>query len=1055
MSKKGGHRQNIRVAVRCRPLNPRERSIGDFNIVESCKDQKITLKDKSTSSRSYAFDRVFGPQSRQKDIYIEMVAPTVVEVLEGYNCTIFAYGQTGTGKTYTMTGERSDPLRYTWETDPTAGIVPRALNQIFSTLDSMGCDFSVRVSFLELYNEELFDLLSSSEDCVRLAVYDDANKKGSVFVKGLREVAVHNREEVYAILERGLLRRQTASTQLNAQSSRSHTVFTVTVHIKEVCPDDDEVFLKIGKLNLVDLAGSENIGRSGALDKRAREAGSINQSLLTLGRVITCLVDHSPHIPYRESKLTRLLQDSLGGKTKTSIIATIGPGSSSLEETISTLDYAHRAKNIQNRPEINQKLNKYQLIKGYNEELERLRRDLEAARSRSGIFIDADNYQAMTLQLRQQRARIDDLESRKESLESELESAVKNFELSQQELLEIRLIKESVEAELCRAAEELKSANYRLEKTERRLQEETYLRSEHQCTEEKLFGQAKDLLSAAAVYEADLDGLQKKIDRFASLDSQNRSTIGTLPDIWLTENLKQPLDLVSALKTNISSELGKLATGLVDFRRQMKVSNESMLREVSQLSSTLATIVSANLKLSAENVEDLVNDQVRAISDFRETVMSRALNTVEKMDAELRAKLNAVHQQLQAEAQARAEVFEDLTKRAIALSNTAAAWARLRDIEMEEYHKVCAELKGRREVEQSETCALIEILQKALSRVSVLVKARSESDVKIDECLAATCDRIKRAADIGQEQVTQASSELIGCIASAKEVQAAAIADITSNLGSCAVHLSSLCSSIQDAGASLDTLVEYTSQAANECMSSVGGIGKDLIDRSVHWQSLGAEIKPPYDATSTEFFTHIVDESKAHIHQNNIAVRESLSKMDDAASAVSVHIPEFDNISTALVPRLPMLLSDHLSKSVHSYKPTGMTPLRKDVPYPKDLARTAQHSLLLAEFRKTHGFPAQESPIVDVTNTTACSSSLCFLLNPSSSSPTIDCEVENAYARKSGSRGSSGLGTLSPKSGRFQASEGDLPTSDSDVATEKCHSVNSESKASSVEGGLI
>ncbi len=159
-----------------------------------------------------------------------------------------------------------------------------------------------------MYNEEINDLLSSGDDNVRLAVYDDSNKKGSVVVKGLREVAVHNKDEVYSILEKGLLRRQTASTQLNAQSSRSHTVFTVIVHIKEVKPEDDEVLLKIGKLNLVDLAGSENVGRSGALDKRAREAGSINQSLLTLGRVITCLVDRSPHVPYRESKLTRLLQ---------------------------------------------------------------------------------------------------------------------------------------------------------------------------------------------------------------------------------------------------------------------------------------------------------------------------------------------------------------------------------------------------------------------------------------------------------------------------------------------------------------------------------------------------------------------------------------------------------------------------------------------------------------------------------------------------------------------------------------------------------------------------
>lgn len=144
--------------------------------------------------------------------------------------------------------------------------------------------------------------------------------------------------------------------------SRSHTVFSITVHTKE-STNEGEDLLKTGKLNLVDLAGSENIGRSGAVDKRAREAGNINQSLLTLGRVITALVERAPHVPYRESKLTRLLQDSLGGRTKTSIIATVSPATCNLEETLSTLEYAHRAKNITNRPEINQKFTKSALLK--------------------------------------------------------------------------------------------------------------------------------------------------------------------------------------------------------------------------------------------------------------------------------------------------------------------------------------------------------------------------------------------------------------------------------------------------------------------------------------------------------------------------------------------------------------------------------------------------------------------------------------------------------------------------------------------------------------------
>ncbi|VDP91420.1 unnamed protein product [Echinostoma caproni] len=395
--------QNIRVAVRCRPMNNSEKEKGAVNCIECTRD-KVTVRER-INSKVFTFDHVFGPYSKQLDVYNTMVAPLIDEILMGYNCTIFAYGQTGSGKTFTMTGERSDKLRYAWEDDPLVGIIPRALSHLFDTLEKTGSDFSVRVSFLEVYNEELFDLLSLAEN-QRLTIYDDVNRKGSVIVKGLREIVVLDKENVHSVIERGLARRQTASTLLNSQSSRSHSIFTVTVHIKELNSTTGEELLRIGKLHLVDLAGSECVGRSGAVEKRAREAGSINQSLLTLGRVITSLVDHAPHIPYRESKLTRLLQDSLGGRTKTSIIATIGPSASCLEETLSTLDYAHRAKNIQNRPEINAKLNKMDLVRSYNEELERLRRDLEATRTKTGIFLDEENYQAMQSQIVQQRARI-------------------------------------------------------------------------------------------------------------------------------------------------------------------------------------------------------------------------------------------------------------------------------------------------------------------------------------------------------------------------------------------------------------------------------------------------------------------------------------------------------------------------------------------------------------------------------------------------------------------------------------------------------------------------
>ena len=224
-----------------------------------------------------------------------------------------------------------------------------------------------------------------------LRIFDDKSK--GVSIVGMEEVAVRNRTEVYALLKRGAEKRRTATTLMNINSSRSHSVFTVTVMMREQSSVDGEEMLRQGKINLVDLAGSENIGRSGATDKRAREAGNINVSLLSLGRVITALTANAPHIPYRESKLTRILQDSLGGKTITTIIATLSPAASNFEESVNTLDYAQRAKNIKNNPEANQRITRKAILREYNEEIERLRRDLVAAREKHGVYLDKENYE--------------------------------------------------------------------------------------------------------------------------------------------------------------------------------------------------------------------------------------------------------------------------------------------------------------------------------------------------------------------------------------------------------------------------------------------------------------------------------------------------------------------------------------------------------------------------------------------------------------------------------------------------------------------------------------
>ena len=476
----------------------------------------------TSCTKTFQFDKVFGPQSKQLDVYRAVVEPLITQVLQGYNCTVFAYGQTGTGKTFTMEGgdERDDPS-VSWESDPTSGIIPRALAQLFDELKlQQEAEFTVRTSFLELYNEEIFDLLSAQDDTTKLRLFEDSTKKGSVIVQGLEEVLVGSKSEVYKILERGSSKRKTAATLMNAHSSRSHTVFTTTVHMKESSSEGEEV-LRVGKLNLVDLAGSENIGRSGAMDKRAREAGNINQSLLTLGRVITCLVDRAPHIPYRESKLTRLLQDSLGGRTKTSIIATISPAGINVEETLSTLDYAHRAKNIQNKPEVNQKMSKSAKLKEYTQEIERLRKDLVASREKNGVFMAHDKYQGMLSNI--------------EMTNQEVTEKINTLKALTEEMVKTEAMFEEISAELIEKEAELGAKTTKLNETEQVLQdtkidlqrtfvekeEQTHLVEKYMETEATLKDQAKNLMETVDLTNKDLSQIHNKLDRLKSVEDFN------------------------------------------------------------------------------------------------------------------------------------------------------------------------------------------------------------------------------------------------------------------------------------------------------------------------------------------------------------------------------------------------------------------------------------------------------------------------------------------------------------------------------------------------------
>ncbi|KAF4677783.1 hypothetical protein FOL47_010377 [Perkinsus chesapeaki] len=403
---------DFNVAVRVRPPLKRELLASDYCHIVSVDGPQLTLSEvvsvpmtgsvggggpariaqaterqhQILANHVFTFDTVYDEDSRQPDVYQRTAKDAVMSVLQGYNATILAYGQTGTGKTHTMEGFVTD-----YHDHSQRGIIPRSMAEIFEYADlnrASDATFRVRASYLQIYNEALSDLLPR-EDRPQLNIRQD--KSLGVYVDGLAEHIVREPEEVYTLITEGNASRAIATTKLNDASSRSHAVFTIVVEIV-----DDNSTLKVGKLNLVDLAGSERVRLTGATGVRLEESKKINQSLSALGNVISALTEASraesgasgagrSHIPYRDSKLTRLLEDSLGGNCITAMIAMISPAAEAFGESLSTLKFANRAKTIRNTAVMNEFVSDQDaLIRKYEAELQRLRAEL-AKRPNSAV----------------------------------------------------------------------------------------------------------------------------------------------------------------------------------------------------------------------------------------------------------------------------------------------------------------------------------------------------------------------------------------------------------------------------------------------------------------------------------------------------------------------------------------------------------------------------------------------------------------------------------------------------------------------------------------------
>ncbi|KAL2913225.1 Kinesin-related motor protein [Polyrhizophydium stewartii] len=968
---------NITVVVRLRPRNQKEIRENSPACIHTTTNRRELVVGDSITAKSYTFDRVFGPESTQNTIFNEVVSGMLNEVLMGFNCTIFAYGQTGTGKTYTMEGDLAS------EYSPDAGIIPRALYSLFDTLDSEKAEYSVRVSFVELYNEEIKDLLSSDEDKKGLKLFEDSSRKGSVIIQGLEEILVKSARDVISVLQLGSGRRQTAATKMNQVSSRSHGIFSVTVHTKENTPEGEEL-LKVGKLNLVDLAGSENIGRSGAENKRAKEAGVINTSLLTLGRVINALVERSQHIPYRESKLTRILRDSLGGRTKTCIIAAVSPAKCNIEESLSTLDYAHRAKNIRNKPEANQRMTKRALIREYINEIERLKADLAATREKNGIYLSQENYQSIVTENQSRKEMIDDMSRHMGAKEEQLAYLETQFNQKMSLLKETSEQLSTTMAELEQRKAELDTAMAEINAIQTRLVEQQFLTRAHAETEAHLDSVAGTLVTTLKSSVSDVEGLHDKLDRKRQLERENQNLFGELQE-------------------QICSQLDAITSHVGDFDAHFKLNNQAMLGTVDRAVATSHDVLEAErsaLSNFAAQADALAAETSAAGTAIQQDArhasaeLARAAETlcsdIRQQETTLAASLESLHARIKSvvgvQQQQMVRMVEGLGQRLEALSQNIegliSSALEARDAEHQQIQQALSQQatgirkrltriaagggagvlqiarldKRNQELEQEwrneqqhlehAKTALIQTLSSNITAFADSVSARQQSLIRSMQSHAvedsATVQAVQQTA--GEHGAAAATAlRHIG------EAASQGIAGAGRECGAVKEETAQLAQEIvaESEDATSDSR-SATADVARTLLAYVTGVvgaqqapAERILERAVAQQALldktaasrgeyvlqAAERLRAADAAGTEQLAHI----RSQIQSQEAALGEMCGTVKQANGSLRANV------------ELSHLRSD---------TPTGKTPRRRPIRFPTAWSRTRSHDDLLNEFRK-------------------------------------------------------------------------------------------------------
>ncbi|CAN8101580.1 unnamed protein product [Discula destructiva] len=962
---------NINVVVRCRGRSAREVEENSAVVVGTDgvmgKQVELSMGPNALSNKSYHFDRVFSQAADQSMIFDDVVKPILNEMLAGFNCTIFAYGQTGTGKTYTMSGDMTESLGLL---APDAGIIPRVLQALFNKLDSDAIENCVRCSFIELYNEELRDLLTPDENA-KLKIFDDLSRKGhaSTMVQGVEERHITTAAEGIARLQEGSIRRQVAATKCNDLSSRSHTVFTITVQIKRPGGGGED-FISLGKLNLVDLAGSENIQRSGAENKRAAEAGLINKSLLTLGRVINALVDKNSHIPYRESKLTRLLQDSLGGRTKTCIIATVSPAKSNLEETISTLDYAFRAKNIRNKPQVNTLINKKALLKEYAAEIEKLKTELIATRLRNGVHLTNEAYEELTVQNESRRILTEEQAARIGTLETNLRHKVQELFSLTSSFMGLKKEHEGTKTLLDETQGVLDQTELVLAATRKTLAEETRIREAHQQTEEKLTAAGSELISTLRKTVGDVTGLRAKNKRKSDLQDLNRTTwtmsqaqvsdVTNLVEGRVQDFQKKQQNHISSvsqkMRTFVAEELQQLRsteTFLNENLRSFEWSRDGLLEQKGRSKEEMDNVLE-EIKVVRDNIKERVGGSLNAIAAAAARIIEDVLSELDTFHNHLHASYSSMGQDLKS-------MFEELLRHlSIQRSESESLRRQLGEASQEMVRTNESIAVQIQEVVEGERQHAAKEKQKLLMQISGLINAHTEQqETRLATKAAKIQQHVNGAKDTFEGQITSYSAGMDAWDANEEKL----VQEVFKSRDTLKTKLKDDWTTANNHNSSIQATTQSvhaeTVRVVDEQMKDLEVQMTDLDDFVTRARSENAEHHSRHSESMTKLSSTVCT-SFSNISSH---YEDTVSRVQGLGSDMETNVEQLQDdlqpLDDTLCQPLGKLRQDIESTNLREYQPTGETPEKVQYQYPTQLPRTRSHDALVASL---HGGPVAPSP---------------------------------------------------------------------------------------------